>query len=548
MAEASEGSLAAGVPVRAAGLEQTAAASQTVSRKRFALTTERRRSLRISVILFGATFLVYWLLGPMHTAYDFQLSQANNIVHGHLDMDPAYTNNLNVLERVLFDGEGFCLPLPDPRADQNNTYTIPVQQTADCRHFMQHSLGPAFLLTPLAFFFGLTVNQTLVSALIGALAAPVVWGITRRFSDHLQTQLALTALVLFGTTFFYSAADGSVWHFAHTTAVFFTFCAIYATVVMRSPLLAGAFVGAAFMCRPTMILAGFFPLVAFSDLWLVPARDAATSVWRRLHDRIRLRPLVQLAVGVAPFVLLTMAINFIRFGRPFESGYSYTEQIYQADLAWVYPYGIFDPRYVTRHIQVFFEQMPIFSTEGSFVWPSWAGMALWAVSPALLIGLFAGLQRYRRPTLLVAAALAVSCAFRLIAAALTDLNLAQLDPARVPLGIHLWPFWILVGTALALAIASRDRLVLACWAAIIPLVTINWVFAATGWAQFGYRYGLDFMPFLFMLVVLAVRRVRWYHAALIGAAVLINLWGVLWIQKLQHVPPSGLFDWTWVSY
>ena len=180
----------------------------------------------------SSTFLIYWLLGPMQTAYDFQLSQANNIVHGHLDMDPAYTNNLTILERVLFDGEGFCLPLPDPRAAQGNTYTIPVQQTADCRHFMQHSLGPAFLLAPLAFFFGLTVNQTLISALIGALAAPVVWGITRRFSDHLPTQLALTALAMFGTTFFYSAADGSVWHFAHTTAVFFTFCAIYATVVI----------------------------------------------------------------------------------------------------------------------------------------------------------------------------------------------------------------------------------------------------------------------------------------------------------------------------
>ena len=186
MAEASEGSLAAGAPVRAAGLEQTAAASQTVSRNRFALTTERRRSLRISVILFGATFLIYWLLGPMHTAYDFQLSQANNIVHGHLDMDPAYTEQPECARTRAFRRPGFCLPLPDPRAGQNNTYTIPVQQTADCRHFMQHSLGPAFLLTPLAFFFGLTVNQTLVSALIGALAAPVVWGITRRFSHHLR--------------------------------------------------------------------------------------------------------------------------------------------------------------------------------------------------------------------------------------------------------------------------------------------------------------------------------------------------------------------------
>ena len=44
MAEASEGSLTAGAPARAAGLDQTAAASQTVSPNRFALTTERRRA------------------------------------------------------------------------------------------------------------------------------------------------------------------------------------------------------------------------------------------------------------------------------------------------------------------------------------------------------------------------------------------------------------------------------------------------------------------------------------------------------------------------
>ena len=133
----------------------------------------------------------------------------------------------------------------------------------------------------------------------------------------------------------------------------------------------------------------------------------------------------------------------------------------------------------------------------------------------------------------------------MLAAAASGLGLADLDPADVPLGIHLWPFWILIGAALTLAIADRNRLVLACWAAIIPLVTINWVFAATGWAQFGYRYGLDFMPFLFMLVVLAVRRVRWYHAVLIGAAIAINLWGVLWIHKFDAI---GLLDWTWVSY
>lgn len=512
---------------------------------RLTLTPERRRALGLSFVLFVATFMAYWLLGRGETPYDFQLSQANNIVHGHLDMAPEYTHNLSVLERVLFDGRGFCLPIDDPRAAQNNRYVIEVPRTAECRHYMQHSLGPAFLLTPLAFLFGLSVNQSIVAAFLGALAAPVILGITRRFSDHLPTQLALTTLALFGTTFFFSSADGSVWHFAHVTAVLFTFAAIYATVVLRNPLLAGVLVGAAFMCRPTMILAGFFPLVAFSDQWLPAVRSAGTGFWRRLRGRIRMRPLAALALGVAPFVALTMLINWLRFGKPFESGYSYTEQVYQAELAWVYTHGIFDPRYVARHVQVFFEQMPHFAQTGSFVWPSWAGQALWATSPALLLGLFVHLRRNRRAATVIAAALVGAGAFLVLGAAATDLGLATIRPENVPFGLHLAPFWLLIAAALTLAVRERDRLVLACWAAILPIVAINWVFAATGWSQFGYRYGLDFMPFLWLLVVIAVPRVRRLHAVLIGAAVVINLWGVLWIHKFQAM---NLFGWTWVSF
>jgi hypothetical protein len=96
-----------------------------------------------------------------------------------------------------------------------------------------------------------------------------------------------------------------------------------------------------------------------------------------------------------------------------------------------------------------------------------------------------------------------------------------------------------------LAIVWRDRLVIAAWAAILALVLVDWTFAATGWSQFGYRYGLDFMPFLFLLVVLAVRRARWYHVALIGVSILINLWGALWIFKFAA---TQLFNWSWVGW
>ena len=83
---------------------------------RYELTDERKYALRASLLVFVATFLVYWTLGPHKTAYDFQLSQANNMIHGHLDMTEEYTRNLRVLERVLYDpAVGFCLPVNDPR-------------------------------------------------------------------------------------------------------------------------------------------------------------------------------------------------------------------------------------------------------------------------------------------------------------------------------------------------------------------------------------------------------------------------------------------------
>lgn len=518
---------------------ERALAARSESVNESVTSAERRRVVRISAALFVVTFLAYWLLGPFTTAYDFQLSQANNLIHGHLDMTAEYTRNLNVLERVLFDGEGFCIPAEDPRGPGPTSEIENPRITADCRTYMQHSLGPALLLVPLVALLGLSVSQVVVSALVGAATAVVVYAIARHFTSNTRAQLALTALAIFGTQFFYSAPDGSVWHFAHTTAVFFLFGAIYATVVMRSPLLAGALVGAAFMCRPTTILAGLFTIVAFSDTWLVHRPGQS------LLQRLRLRPLFELALGVAPFLVLTLTLNALRFGNPFESGYAFSEQVHQVGLRHVYEHGIFDIGYISRHIPVFWEQMPIFSSEAPFIRPSWAGLAVWATSPALLIGLFVHLRHSASVARLIALALVLGGGLMLVIAAARGWGLASWTISDVPMGIHLWPFLLAIGLAVGMAIVLRDRLVVACWATIIPIIVVNWTFAATGWAQFGYRYSLDFMPFLVLLVMIAMPRVRTWHLALIVGSVLVNLWGVLWIFKFA---PAELFGWTWVSY
>lgn len=521
----------------------------TTSRSPAENTTEsaRVRTLAAAAIVVLLTLAGYWLLGPRSTPYDFQLSQANNIIHGHLEMTPEHTRNLNLLERVLFDGEGFCLPTEDPRGDQRHELPAETRVTDDCRHYMQHSLGPALLLVPLVSLGGMDVNQTVVSVLIAGLASLIAFVITGRFTERLLNRVVLTLFAMFGTILWWVGSNGSVWLFAHTTAVFFLFAAIWATLNRRSALMAGAFVGAAFMCRPTTILAGVFPLVVFSEQWLRASTVTAGSLWQRLRRKFNLRPLVLLAAGVAPFLVLNGALNYLRFGSLFESGYNYTEQLYQVGLSWRWPYGFFDLRYIPRHVEVVFEHMPTFSTQGSYIWPSHAGLAMWVTSPPFFYAIFVHLQRYRREALFGALLLGAACVAILLRGMGSTLGWGDWAGEGVPLQLHLAPFWVFIGAAILAAFKVRDKIALACWAAIVAIALANAAFAATGWSQFGYRYGLDFTPFLWLLVLMAIGRgpLRWHHWMLMACAFVVNLWGMLW---LYHFWPQELFDWTWVGW
>ncbi len=50
----------------------------------------------------------------------------------------------------------------------------------------------------------------------------------------------------------------------------------------------------------------------------------------------------------------------------------------------------------------------------------------------------------------------------------------------------------------------------------------------TGWYQFGYRFILDFLPFIFLLAVLAMQAVPgWREKSLIVLSVAMNVWGFL---------------------
>ncbi len=138
-----------------------------------------------------------------------------------------------------------------------------------------------------------------------------------------------------------------------------------------------------------------------------------------------------------------------------------------------YKKGIFDITYIPRHLKVIFAGLPIFLSKFPYVKPSWSGMAIWITTPAFVYALFADI---------------------------------------------------------------RDRITVGCWLSIIPMAFLEFTHGTWGFAQFGYRFAMDFYPFLFLLTVKGMRdRIRWHHKVLICLGILVNLWGVLWINKFGWV-------------
>ncbi|MGB2798751.1 MAG: hypothetical protein WBC82_02745 [Dehalococcoidia bacterium] len=137
-----------------------------------------------------------------------------------------------------------------------------------------------------------------------------------------------------------------------------------------------------------------------------------------------------------------------------------------------YSKGLFDISYIPRHLNAILFAGPIFTDEFPFFKPSFMGLGLFFTTPALLY---------------------------IFRARLKGLSLA----------------------AIAAILATA-----------IPIVTCG----ATGFAQFGYRYSLDVLPFLAILVASGMRyRLNRLKIAVILLSCAVNLWGTLSFNVLNWV-------------
>lgn len=188
----------------------------------------------------------------------------------------------------------------------------------------------------------------------------------------------------------------------------------------------------------------------------------------------RLVDLIYLGLGLIPFIVFYLLYNYARFGNVLENGYFLLPSVLNETKAAWFAHGVASPVYIIDNLNAAFLTFPKILSGPPYIQPSWAGLAIWITTPAFIFALRANL---------------------------------------------------------------KDRLVRLLWVAVILVFLSVAVHGGTGWAQFGYRFAVDLYPFLIPLTLLGVARdqLRWYHWLLLFAGVVVNLWGVVWINKFGWV-------------
>lgn len=178
-----------------------------------------------------------------------------------------------------------------------------------------------------------------------------------------------------------------------------------------------------------------------------------------------------LILGIAPFAFFNFYYNFIRFGTIFDKGYYLIPGV--LDEPW-FREGLFNIKYIPNNLKVMFGTLPRISKNFPYVTPSWAGLAIWITTPAFIFSFLSNI---------------------------------------------------------------KEGVVQFSWLSILFISLIIFSHGTTGFAQFGYRFAVDFYPILIFLTIKGVSRLKlsWVHWLLLLVGILVNTWGVVFINKFGFV-------------
>lgn len=408
----------------------------------------RSRRLLLGLGIYVGTGIVFSILAGermlKHTAYNHYALMADAWAHGRHELQGGPPGYAGMNDFALFEGKWFISFPP----------------------------FPALLMFPLVKLAGSPENfrdgQFIVwLAGLGPAVLFLALEKLRRTTRSLRSEIEnvrLAILFAFGTVYFFSAVQGTVWFAAHVVGVALAALFVLFALDAERPALAGAMLGFMFLTRPTTALVGVFLLF---EAWRVSDHG---------KDRAKLvSTLARAAVPVAVCLVFASWINHARFHTwdPSAFGHEYLQVGWKTRID---RWGLFSFHYLPRNLSVMLaslpwkpfdkEEVPFEALGMTFSVPHYVvsghGLALWFTTP-----IYFWLLRPAKATWIWAAAL-----------------MAALGP-----------------------------------------MAMNLLYQNSGWSQFGYRFSNDYAVFLFVMLAVGAQRLGrrfWFCAAW---AVAINLFG-----------------------
>jgi hypothetical protein len=333
--------------------------------------------------------------------------------------------------------------------------------------YVPGGITPALLLLPFVAVFGKTFSDIVFGVFIGALNVALMYSLLSSLVEKTSTRIWLIVLFAFGTVHWWLASVGSVWFNSQLVALLFMILFVR-DAIQNKPWLAGLWLGLAFLSRPpTIFSALFYLLIVFS-------RERAIQPILK-----KLIPFGSMLIGS---VAIMLTYNYLRFGNPMDFGYAYVRGS-NALITTFARSGGFSTQYMPCNIYV--------SLLGT---------------PNIDLPLLPGVNEV--------------CSY------LEPISHDFGKPSKFfnPLGMSIF----LTTPALLLIFRAklRDDLVIPAWAGLIGILIPLWMYHATGWVQFGYRYTTDFMVFLFILLSRAVKQAGILEKILIGLSVIMGATGL----------------------
>lgn len=314
---------------------------------------------------------------------------------------------------------------------------------------------PAVLLIPFVAIFGTRFEQPILSILLGAMNVSLSYLVFKKIFDKENISIWLSILYGFGTMQWFHAEVGSTWYIAHIVALFFLWLMLIEILNKQRLFLIGVLIGCAYLSRLPTILAIIFPLIFLNDKFFN---------FKEKRFSININNLILLFSGLLIFVFLNFGYNYVRYGVIYDISYSLLPIFHEP---W-YKYGLFNIKNIPIHLTEILTALPKFSKDPPYIIPSLYVLALWFVTPAFLLMIFAKFKT------------------RIIFVSLV--------------------------TLLIMAIPSLAH-------------------GSNGFTQFGFRFALDYMPFLLILTGSGYsQKNNLFSKGLIVLSILVNLWGVVMVS------------------